>query len=379
MPTIQLLIKYQGKYICSKTKHKIDFIQVPQYYLPEDYPNLSIFITLFFHRIINEDYYSTIALNEVEWSELFEEAFIDDYLEEIAPNTYLYDLDEYINDCSTEEEKNKLHQRFKSLPFGFTYFDNYLKPENEETFSEDQPYFYCHSTLVINQNLKNTIKKLQQKRTKKDVLLMYSGGKDSTLAAIRLVQMGFNVYFIHFDNGAMLDTDKPYLTWQTIFSSLEDSQFPFKYANVNIQKQYQDFFKTWEESHGNKLEDESIDSEIRCLACRSAMYKAAFKIAAQEGFHYIAEGARISQKFFIEQPTMLEEYLKLAKKLGIELLFPVLKLSDDQEEIKELLSNGFSSKTWESKCLLGRKAKEKTKKDKILILKYFHQNILPKM
>lgn len=102
MAITQLLIRYQGNYICSKTKHKIDFIQIPQYYLPEDYPNLSIFITLFFHRIINEDYYSTIALNEVEWSELFEEAFIDDYLEEIGPNTYLYDLDEYINDCSTE-------------------------------------------------------------------------------------------------------------------------------------------------------------------------------------------------------------------------------------------------------------------------------------
>ena len=48
MAITQLLIKYQGNYICSKTKHKIDFIQVPQYYLPEDYPNLSIFITLFF-------------------------------------------------------------------------------------------------------------------------------------------------------------------------------------------------------------------------------------------------------------------------------------------------------------------------------------------
>ena len=379
MAITQLLIKYQGKYICSKTKHKIDFIQVPQYYLPEDYPNLSIFITLFFHRIINEDYYSTIALNEIEWSEYFEEAFIDDYLKEIGPNTYLYDLDEYINDCSTEEEKNELHQRFKSLPLGFTYFDNYLKSRSEETFSENQPYFYCHSTPTINPNLKNTIKKLQQKRTDKDVLLMYSGGKDSTLAAIRLVQMGFNVYFIHFDNGTMLDIDKPFLTWQNIFSSLDGYQFPFKYTRINIQQQYQDFFKTWEESHGNKLEDGSIDSEIRCLACRSAMYKAAFKIAVQEGFHYIAEGARISQQFFIEQPEMLNEYQKLAQKLDIKLLFPVLEMSNNQEEIQELIANGLSSKTWESKCLLGRKAKEKSKEDEQLILKYFSKYILPKM
>lgn len=381
MAATQLLIKYQGKYICSKTKHKIDFIEVPQYYLPDSYPNLSIFITLFYHKVLDENYYSTIALNEIEWSNAFEEAFVDDYLEEIAPNTYLYDLDELINELSLDEEKEKIYQRFKTLPSNLIFFDEkaFNNDENATSPSENVPFFYQHSTLVVNPNLINCIKTLRTKRTDKDVLLMYSGGKDSTLAAIRLVNMGYNVYFIHFDNGATLDTDKPYLTWQNIFCSLEGYQFPFKYAKVNIQDKYQEFFQNWEENYGNVLKDGSIDSEIRCLACRSAMYNYALKIAIEEGFKYIAEGARISQEFFIEQPIMLSEYQNVAQKFGIELLFPVLEVENDQEVIQELLDNSFSSKTWESKCILGRKAKSKTKKDKKLILKYFQQNISPEI
>ena len=109
------------------------------------------------------------------------------------------------------------------------------------------------------------------------------------------------------------------------------------------------------------------------------MYNYALKIAIEEGFKYIAEGARISQEFFIEQPIMLSEYQNIAQKFGIELLFPVLEVENDQELIQELLDNSFSSKTWESKCILGRKAKAKTKKDKKLILKYFQQNISPEI
>lgn len=381
MAATQLLIKYQGKYICSKTKHKIDFIEVPQYYLPDSYSNLSIFITLFYHKVLDENYYSTIALNEREWSDLFESGFAEEYLEEIEPNTYLYDLDELINDSCSDEERKEIYKRLKTLPSNLIFFDENAF-NNEEKFTdpgEYEPFFFQRLTPIVTPNLINCIKTLRTKRTDKDVLLMYSGGKDSTLAAIRLVNMGYNVYFIHFDNGATLDTDKPYLTWKNIFCSLEVYQFPFKYAKVNIKNKYQEFFQNWEENYGNVLKDGSIDSEIRCLACRSAMYNYALKIAIDEGFKYIAEGARISQEFFIEQPIMLSEYQNIAQKFGIELLFPVLEVENDQEVIQELLDNSFSSKTWESKCILGRKAKAKTKKDKKLILKYFQQNISPEI
>ena len=60
-------------------------------------------------------------------------------------------------------------------------------------------------------------------RKNNDCLLLYSGGKDSTLAAIRLYKAGYNVHFIHFDNGHMLDQNKPYLTFLETFNKEKDS------------------------------------------------------------------------------------------------------------------------------------------------------------
>ena len=68
----------------------------------------------------------------------------------------------------------------------------------------------------------------------------------------------------------------------------------------------------------------------------------------------------------------------MLRELGID--EELEKLSNEvEEEIKELLENGFSSKGWESKCLLGRKAKDKNLEDEQTILNYFDDVIKPNM
>mgnify|MGYP003297479359 CR=1 FL=1 len=110
---------------------------------------------------------------------------------------------------------------------------------------------------------------------------------------------------------------------------------------------------------------------------------AIIEIAKKEGFKYIAEGARISQKFMLEQIPITNRLKELAESQGIKLLLPVLYVNDDQQEIEELLTNGYSSKTWESKCLIGKPAKDKTDEDKIAIIDYsdlvLKPNILKKI
>ena len=44
---------------------------------------------------------------------------------------------------------------------------------------------------------------------------------------------------------------------------------------------------------------------------------------------------------------------------------------------KEIIEAGFSSKSWESKCLLGRRAMDKTLLDETIILEYFDSFIKP--
>ena len=70
---------------------------------------------------------------------------------------------------------------------------------------------------------------------------------------------------------------------------------------------------------------------------------------------------------------------KLASDNDLELLLPALNLEDDQKEIEELLANGYSSKTWESKCLIGQPAKDKTPEDENVIIEYYEKELIPKV
>lgn len=376
MQRIKLIIKFQKRFLCEMIHNEIDFIHVPNYFDQESFSNISIFITLLFHGLLDANYYSKINLKDAEWDNLFEIGFIPDFLFPIDENTYLYDMD-----LQLEEQPLPLESTLNHLLPNLTFIsekENQILnfPENNY-INEESPYGFHNSITFINPDILSLIKKLKVPRTDKDVLLMYSGGKDSTLTAIRLVKMGYQVHFIHFDNGYMRDTNKPFLTFQKTFSRLEGYHFPYQFSSVNIKDEFESLFKNWKSDSNCKVEHGSIDSEIQCLSCRSAMYLTAIAIAQYYGYKYIAEGARISQKFLIEQPIMLDRFKELATQYGIELLFPVLTLENDKVEIEELLQAGFSAKSWESKCLLGKEAKSKTSKDNKEILAYYDTYIKP--
>ena len=371
----KLLIKYQDSYICEQSRNEIDFITIPMYYPNnESFSNLSIFITLFSSNNLSPNYSSTKKLNEGEWSELFEEYFLPEYLHQVDKDTYIYDIDEFIHDYP--EYQNHYNGIVSSLQFPLT-MKKHTQLKNSKTELEipsETPYDWLYPITTISNNLENFIAKKHKTRTNNDCLLLYSGGKDSTLAAIRLYNAGYNVHFIHFDNGHMLDQDKPYLTFQETFNKKNDYYFDYELSSVDISQIFNEYFSNW--TH-NETTDPSLESEIRCLSCRMAMYTKAIQIAKERGYKYLAEGARISQKFMLEQLPITTRLKELTDKEGIKLLFPVLYVDDDQKEIDELLANGHSSKTWESKCLIGRPAKNKTPEDEKLIVDYYDKVLEP--
>ena len=372
----KLLIKYQDKYICSKNNNKIDFIHIPTYHPKGDYfSNISVFITLISNGYLNCDYSSSVYLKDYEWSEPFEEYFLPEYLSQVDEETYIYDLDKLLKDYP--DYIDHYNNVLSNLPINII-----IKPHNElinitqeDTFDEEIPYTWNYQTTHVSKELELFIRKRHKERTNKDVLLMYSGGKDSTLAAIRLHNEGYNVHFIHFDNGHMRDQDKPYLTFKKTFQDKEGYFFDYESSEVNIKDLFETYYSNW----NHTLTDPLLTSEIRCLSCRMAMYSTLIRIAKKEGFKYIAEGARISQKFMLEQPPIIERLTKLAQDNGLELLLPVLHLEDDQLEIEELISNGYSSKTWESKCLIGKPPKDKNHQDENTIIDYYEEKLIPQI
>lgn len=368
----KLLIKYNNSYICEKYRNEIDFISIPMYHPNnESFSNLSIFITLLFSKHLSEDYSSNKKLNELEWSDLFEDFFLPEYLHQVDQDTYIYDFDELIKDYP--ELKEYYEETISSISFPLIVKQvSELKNTNQKLeLTEDSLYDWRYPITTINQSLESFISKRHQERRNNDCLLLYSGGKDSTLAAIRLYKAGYNVHFIHFDNGHMLDQNKPYLTFLETFNKDKDYYFDYSLSSVDIKDLFNEYFKEY------KLDDQSLESEIRCLSCRMAMYTKAIEIAKERGYKYIAEGARISQKFMLEQLPIITRIKDLASSHGIKLLCPVLYVDDDQKLIEELLSSGHSSKTWESKCLIGKPAKDKSEEDEQLIIDYYDTVIEP--
>ena len=371
----KLLIKYQNSYICERYRNEIDFISIPTYHPKGDsFSNISIFITLLFSNHITEDYSSNINLNEIEWSNLFEEYFIPEYLHQVDKDTFIYDIDKLLKDYPDyQSHYNSIISNLK-FPLTIKTIQELKEQPKEIEFDEQTTYNWLYPVTTTNKELQNFITKKHHTRKDNDVLLLYSGGKDSTLAAIRLYNAGYNIHFIHFDNGHMRDQDKPYLTFQETFGKKDDFYFDYELSSVDIKPIFEEYYSNWSTNFTN---DPALTSEIRCLSCRMAMYTKAIEIAKKEGFKYIAEGARISQKFMLEQLPITNRLKELAESQGIKLLLPVLYVNDDQQEIEELLANGYSSKTWESKCLIGKPAKDKTDEDKIAIIDYYDSVLKP--
>ena len=371
----KLLIKYQNSYICERYRNEIDFISIPTYHPKGDsFSNISIFITLLFSNHITEDYSSNINLNEIEWSNLFEQHFIPEYLHQVDKDTFIYDIDKLLKDYPDyQSHYNSIISNLK-FPLTIKTIQELKEQPKEIEFDEQTTYNWLYPVTTTNKELQNFITKKHHTRKDNDVLLLYSGGKDSTLAAIRLYNAGYNIHFIHFDNGHMRDQDKPYLTFQETFGKKDDFYFDYELSSVDIKPIFEEYYSNWSTNFTN---DPALTSEIRCLSCRMAMYTKAIEIAKKEGFKYIAEGARISQKFMLEQLPITNRLKELAESQGIKLLLPVLYVNDDQQEIEELLANGYSSKTWESKCLIGKPAKDKTDEDKIAIIDYYDSVLKP--
>ena len=90
---------------------------------------------------------------------------------------------------------------------------------------------------------------------------------------------------------------------------------------------------------------------------------------------YIAEGARKSQLFAIEQQELINEFKNLCNKYEIELLTPVIDLDDDYQKENELLDNGFLPIANEGKCLLGYQMDRELTKKEIEDIKKFYTSI----
>lgn len=190
---------------------------------------------------------------------------------------------------------------------------------------------------------------------KEKVLLMYSGGLDSILSMVKLIYSGYKVLLVHFDNGCTIsigDEVKKAEEFEQRYGT-HNVEYIGKISNLVSFRENELEISNLTFSQIQELYGDCTISQIRCLNCRSAMYYEAIRYCLENNIKYIAEGARKSQLFSIEQPQMIKAYKNLCKKFDIELLLPVYDLDDDLKRIYELMDYGVLPFPGEDSCILG--------------------------
>ncbi len=188
-----------------------------------------------------------------------------------------------------------------------------------------------------------------------EVLVLFSGGKDSFLLTLLLIEKGYNVNLVTFENICEIKSKNAIKQAKRI----QNKYGKIKVKIIGIQKTdaiFREFIKLYYNTKPSQNIEKYGDlpiSQFNCLSCRLSMYVMSIIIAKQNGIHEIADGARISQKFAIEQEPLLKCFTELFEKNGLNIVFPLKEMKDDFELKNEILIRGFTPKTLEPQCLLG--------------------------
>ena len=189
----------------------------------------------------------------------------------------------------------------------------------------------------------------------KKVLVLFSGGKDSMLSTVLLIEQGFETVLVHYDNSLELGSKNAKNGYKRLIKKYGDDKV--KYLGV---KKIDAIFRTFIKDFYNLKVDEILKeygkisfSQFNCLACRLSMYVTTIILCKQLNISYVADGARNSQLFAIEQDDMLNLFKELFKEYNIDLLLPVKNLENDFEEKNEFLVRGIIPKVNEAQCLIG--------------------------
>lgn len=194
----------------------------------------------------------------------------------------------------------------------------------------------------------------------KQALILFSGGKDSFLATLLMIEKGYKVNLVTYENSCGLMTKNSLHGAKRILKKYGDE----KVNIIGIQK-IEAIFREFLYPYYNLTTSEILKeygevpiSQFNCLSCRVAMYVMSIILCKKYNINTVVDGARKSQLFAIEQPEVLSKFKDLFNSYGLDILFPLEDIEDNYEIKNELLIRGFVPKTLESQCLLGMPLKD---------------------
>lgn len=187
------------------------------------------------------------------------------------------------------------------------------------------------------------------------ILLSFSGGRDSLLAALRLHDAGHSVY-LHICNNHSMDGLE-----QTIaLADMLVEDFPRLHLSHTttdpIYPFIQELSGAWKSMSVSALNGAYPNiafGQLECLTCQTSMWIAGIIAAKKLECEAIATGYRKSQPFALQHGPMLKEWEELAAAYGLKVCYPVRDVSCDRMRKLDIARHGVTPKEAPLQCYLG--------------------------
>lgn len=182
----------------------------------------------------------------------------------------------------------------------------------------------------------------------KKCLLMFSGGYDSLLASCYLIERGYKVLLLTYDNGLEKNVESVETNVKRLIMLYGNKVESLGVASiVGI---WRELFLIPYLLGREKFEYNLLPMEMICLSCRSSMYIRSIAECLQKNVRYLADGARESQGYPEQQRPIIEVFKELCKNYSIELLLPIYDVDGKEQLDEELIVRNIIPKTTEPYC-----------------------------
>jgi len=182
---------------------------------------------------------------------------------------------------------------------------------------------------------------------RKKCVLLFSGGRDSSLACIELAKQDYTLYLLTFDNGAILNLN---------YSNQRYKELKKLLPNKIKSRIVLPSFGLFKEISLKGLENDfsKYKKNLICMGCKLTMHVLSLSYCIEKNIKNIADGYTEYQKDYMEQrPEVISEIKKLHSEFGVRYLNPVYDVTDVKEIKKRLMIAGLSPESMEGSCLFG--------------------------
>jgi len=165
----------------------------------------------------------------------------------------------------------------------------------------------------------------------REVALLFSGGSDSTLAAIHLLEKFDRVHLLTFDHAAIPDKgERSFTSADKLRGHFGDERIVHRIINI------QDILnKVYRKSHLHDLRRYGLFEVNICAACKLSMYLAMIKYCLEHKLSFAASGANKDARDLIsDQMVRVSELLEdFFKRQGITYITPVYDVNRSDWEL----------------------------------------------